>query len=90
VTPNTEQAEAGPAGVADQGLGTEGSFPTDTLAPKVRQFVEECAASLPVPPDLVALPALVTVGAAIGNTRVIRLKEGWEEPASIYICGHRR
>ncbi len=38
----------------------------------------------PVPPDLVALPTLVTLGAAIGNSRVIRLKDGWDESAALY------
>jgi Protein of unknown function (DUF3987) len=84
VTPDTTQPEAESAGQVDPGLGTLGSFPTDTLAPRVRQFVEECAASLPTPPDLVALPALVTVGAAIGNARTLRLKAGWDESAALY------
>ncbi len=59
-------------------------FPVDTLPDKVRPFVEECAAALPAAPDLVALPTLVTVGAAIGNTRLLTLKDGWDESAALY------
>lgn len=59
-------------------------FPTETLAPQVRAFVEQSAATLPVAPDLVALPVLVSLAAAIGNARRIQLKEGWTEPASLY------
>jgi hypothetical protein len=91
VTSNTTQAEAGSAVVEEAVQATRsssedsaGAFPTDTLPPRVKDFVEECAKSLPVPPDLIALPALVTVGAAIGNSRIVTLKDGWDESASIY------
>ena len=62
---------------------TERAFPTDTLPPRVKAFVEECAKSLPVPPDLVALPAIVTVGVSIGSSRFPqgRLRD---ESASLY------
>ena len=48
-------------------------FPVAMLPPAIRAFVEAVAEALPVPPDLVALPSLVAAGAAIGNTRRIRL-----------------
>ena len=60
------------------------AFPTDTLPGPMRRFVEEGAKALPAPPDFLAVPALVSAGAAIGNTRRIRLKTGWEEPAQLY------
>ena len=59
-------------------------FPVGMLPPVLRQFVEAVAETLPVPPDLVALPTLVAAGAAIGNSRRIQLKESWTEPAAIY------
>ena len=62
----------------------EQSFPLDTLPGPIKGFVDETAKSLSVPPDLIALPALVSTSAAIGNTRRIRLKEGWTEPANLY------
>jgi len=70
-------------------METEGSktgerFPIETLPETLRQFVTECAAALPASPDLIVIPVLVTVGAAIGNSRRIRLKGGWEESSAIY------
>ena len=59
-------------------------FPLDSLPRPIRMFVEESAASLAAAPDLIVLPVLVTVGAAIGNSRRIRLKIGWEESSAIY------
>jgi hypothetical protein len=59
-------------------------FPTEALPDPLRPFVEECARSLPVPVELVAVPSLVVAGAAIGNARRIRLKEDWTESAALY------
>jgi hypothetical protein len=60
------------------------SFPLEALPPILRQYVIEQAAALPVPIDLIAIPAIVAAGAAIGRTREIQLKDGWIEHASIY------
>jgi hypothetical protein len=62
------------------------AFPIETLPPNVRRFVEECAAALPVAPEMVGIPALVVVGAAIGNTRTIQLKEGWTESTRLWVA----
>lgn len=59
-------------------------FPLDALPQAVHDFTVECAASLPVAPEAVAVPALVVVGAAIGNTRKIRLKESWSESTALW------
>lgn len=59
-------------------------FPLDALPQVARDFTVQCAASLPVAPDAVGVPALVVVGAAIGNTRKIRLKEGWSESTALW------
>src|SRR5262249_37306638 len=47
-------------------------------------FVAEGAASLGCDPAYVALPALAAIASAIGNTRALRLKRGWEEPSIIW------
>jgi hypothetical protein len=60
------------------------TFPLETLPPILRQYVIEQAAALPVPIDLIAIPALVVASAAIGRTRDIELKPGWIEHVSIY------
>lgn len=59
-------------------------FPVEVLPEPVRRLVEEGAKSLGCPPDLVAVPALVALGTAIGANRRIEVKPGWTESAAIY------
>lgn len=59
-------------------------FPTETLPPVLKDFVRETAATLSVVPDLIAVPALVVCGAAIGNSRQIHISNDWQESASLY------
>jgi hypothetical protein len=47
-------------------------------------LVREAASSIGCPPDFIGVPALVTMASAIGNSRVLKLKGGWEEGATIY------
>jgi hypothetical protein len=62
----------------------EGSLLIDALPEPIAQFATACAASLSAPVELVAIPALVVAAGAIGNSRVIRLKPDWTEPASLF------
>lgn len=59
-------------------------FPLDSLVPCVREFVVEISNGLPCSADMIALPSLVTIGTAIGNSRRIRITETWNEPCSMY------
>jgi len=59
-------------------------FPAGALPRACQVLVEEAAAAIGCPPDVVALPMLVFLGSAIGNSRVLKLKAGWEESATIY------
>jgi hypothetical protein len=59
-------------------------FPTDALPRSVARLVKEAAAAIGCPPDFVGLSALTTLGAAIGNARVVQPKKTWSEGASIY------
>ncbi|HET6203596.1 MAG TPA: YfjI family protein [Planctomycetota bacterium] len=59
-------------------------FPLAALPPTVRRYVEEAAAAVGCEPSMIALPALVSLASAIGNTRRVRLKVGWEEPAVLW------
>ncbi len=79
-----ESGEPAQLDVAEGSTQTTDSFPLDALPPPLRQFTKECAASLPVAPEVVGIPALVVAGAAIGNTRAIRLKEGWTESTALW------
>ena len=59
-------------------------FPVENFPSALRAFITETAASFPVPVDMIGVPVLVLAGAAIGATRRIRLKAGWEESSALY------
>ena len=60
------------------------ALPVDALPKACRRLVSEAAAAIGCPPDFVGLPMLITLASAIGNSRVLKLKEGWEESAALY------
>lgn len=61
-------------------------FPLGVFPPTIAEFVGRAAAALPAPVDFVAVPVLATASAAIGTTRSIRLKPGYEQLCSLYLA----
>ena len=61
-----------------------GVFPIGAMPEGCRRLIEEAAAAIGCPPEFVGLPMLSVLAAAIGNSRVLKLKGGWEEGAAIY------
>lgn len=59
-------------------------FPVDVLPSPLRRLVEEGSRSLTCPVELLAVPLLVIVAAVIGASRIIQIKEDWNEPAILY------
>jgi hypothetical protein len=59
-------------------------FPVEALPPPCKEFVLSGAAAVGCDPAFVALPLLSALAGAIGNSRRIRLKRGWTEPAVIW------
>src|SRR5215208_4780307 len=59
-------------------------FPTSALPRPVARLVEESAAAIGCPADAIGLSALISLGSAIGNSRVIQPKKGWTERTAIY------
>ena len=59
-------------------------FPLDALPPSFRALVEQGAAAMVAPGDFVAVPLLVSAGAAIGSALELELKPGWREGANLY------
>jgi hypothetical protein len=59
-------------------------FPIESLPAPLAAYVGQAALALGCDPAYVALPALVVAASAIGNTRVLRLKRGWEEPSVVW------
>lgn len=59
-------------------------FPVDTLPTAVARYVAAAATAIGCDASFVALPLLACLGRAVGNTRTIRLKRSWCEPAIIW------
>src|SRR5215207_10383026 len=59
-------------------------FRVDALPESCRRFVREAAVSLGCAPDLVAVPLLGLLSAAVGNSRQVELKRGWKESAALF------
>ncbi len=62
-------------------------FPALALPPTVRRYVEEGAKTVGCCLSMIALPLLISMAAAIGNTRRLRIKGGarpWNEPAVLW------
>jgi hypothetical protein len=59
-------------------------FPTVALPSPLKEYVWQASAALGCDPAFVALPVMAAAASAIGNTRTIYLKRGWEEPAVIW------
>jgi putative DNA primase/helicase len=60
------------------------AFPVDAMPRRCRTLIRETSTAIGCPPEFVALPMLVLLGTAIGNSRVLKLKAGWEEGSTIY------
>jgi len=59
-------------------------FPVDALPQPVAGFVDGASRAIGCDPSYVALPLLVGLASAIGNTRRIHLKDNWNEPAILW------
>jgi len=60
------------------------AFPVNALPEPVRGFVAAGAKAIGCDASYIALPMLAVLAAAIGNTRRIQLKRGWDEPAILW------
>ena len=59
-------------------------FPIHALPVHVGSYVSAASKAIGCDPSFVALPLLASLARAIGNSRVIRLKRTWSEPAIIW------
>ena len=59
-------------------------FPVDALPEPIRGFVVAGAKAIVCDPSYLALPLLVAVASAIGNTRRLELKRGWLAPPILW------
>lgn len=61
-------------------------FPTDAMPAACRSLIVEAEAALGCAPELVALPMLAVLSSAIGTSRIVEVKGGWREWASLFVC----
>jgi Protein of unknown function (DUF3987) len=59
-------------------------FPIDAMPAGCRLLISKASDAIGCPPEFVALPMLAVLGTAVGNSRVVELKPGWEEKAVIF------
>jgi hypothetical protein len=59
-------------------------FPIELLPEVIGNYVTEAANAIGCDPSYVALPLLASLARAIGNKRVIELKDGYTQPAIIW------
>jgi hypothetical protein len=59
-------------------------FPLDVLPKVLRRFVEDGAKAMGCDPAYIALPLLAALSSAVGNSRTVRIKSGWTEPAVLW------
>jgi len=59
-------------------------FPVEVLPEPIRGSVLADAKAIGCDASYIALPLLSALASAIGNTRVIQLKQGWREPAIVW------
>ena len=61
-------------------------FPVNALPNPVDRYVNDASKALGCDASYVALPLLSSLAAAIGNSRRVRLKKDWHEPAILWTC----
>ena len=61
-------------------------FPVNAMPAPCRPLIEEATAALGCAPELVALPMLATLSAAIGTSRIVEIKGGWREWAALFVA----
>src|SRR5215216_1296655 len=59
-------------------------FPVDAMPAGCRTLISEASDAIGCPLEFVALPMLAVLATAIGNSRIVELKPGWEEKAVIF------
>ncbi len=59
-------------------------MPVDVFPPKVRTFIETVSDAIGCNPAFPAMPLLSALASCIGNSRRVRLKSSWAEPATVW------
>ena len=62
------------------------AFPIYALPPVMAEFAQQCAEAMGCPIEYVVLPMLAVAASAIGNTRLLQIKNAWKVPAILWVC----
>jgi putative DNA primase/helicase len=65
-------------------LPASATFPVHAMPKHCRDLIREASEAIGCAPEMIALPMLAVLSAAIGNSRRLQVKGGWEEGACIY------
>jgi hypothetical protein len=65
-------------------VSTSTSFPSDALPTVLADYIAQSAEAIGCNSSYIALPLLASLGRAIGNKRVIKVKDDYTEPAIIW------
>ena len=63
----------------EEAIASAPEFPVDILPAAMREFVEQAAAAVPVPVEMIAVPMLGMAASVIGNRAYLHLKASWRE-----------
>jgi hypothetical protein len=78
------QADASEPSIAAPSSAPVLPFPVEVFPEVIATLITQGAAALPCAPDLIGVPMLAVLGAAIGTSYEVEIKEGWTEGARIY------
>lgn len=70
-------------------LGTNlagSGFPVGIFPPKITKIIREVNECYGFPIDYVGASMMVALSVAIGNTHLVRMKDGWDESAILYVA----
>lgn len=87
---HTARAQRTEADAEPESVAEFRPLPVELLPGVLARYITSTADAQFNDPAMVALPVLATVGAAIGTTRAILLKIGWEEYPIIWTCNVAR
>jgi hypothetical protein len=62
------------------------AFPVEIFPERLAAFAEEIGQAMNCPLDYAAVPMLAIAGAAVGASRVLEIKRGWQEQGRLYVA----
>lgn len=80
------EAEAYDTKTAEPAMHASSPFPFEDLPTIFREMAEELSAALPIAKELVACAGLAAAAGAIGRSRMIQVKPGWNEPTNLWMA----